>query len=339
MNRSPAACFADAYRGFEDACQSAGRIDRFYGLGSVTVRLTFAGPALLPLLTPALAHLSVDTAAQPDLSVCVWEQVPLDRAVRPFVPGAARFAREGELCMTVGPGRSGLSLLDCRRNLALYSIAEAGEIPAYATAAPFLDILHWWMRLRGAGIVHAAALGTPTGGVLLVGKGGAGKSTTALACLGEELRHAADDHCLITPADPPTAWSLYSSAKLRSDQLERFRALHCGARERFDEGKAIVVLYPRERDKLIAHFPLRAILAVRVTGRQDTALSRAAPAAVLQALAPSTVLQLRGADQRDLSFLADLARRVPGYFLDVGTNLTRIKPTIADLLSDMSGPR
>lgn len=38
-------------------------------------------------------------------------------------------------------------------------------------------------------VVHAAALGTETGGVLLVGNTGAGKSTTALAMLEQRNSH------------------------------------------------------------------------------------------------------------------------------------------------------
>ena len=73
---------------------------------------------------------------------------------------------------------------------------------------------------------------------------------------------------------------------------------------------------------------------MRIAGRSDTALRAAAPADLLRALAPSTALQLRGADQRDLSFLAELARRLPGYVLEVGTDPTQIAPALAELLAD-----
>jgi hypothetical protein len=341
MIESLADRFAAAHRGFTDAQARVGRVERTYAIGAFTIRVSFAGPALVPLFDPALAHLASDPSAPPDLTIRAWDTASTGIAAPPpaapaaewNAPGAHRGGHDGTVYAVRGPGRDACSLLDAGRDLAVYHVSDAGAVPSYATAAPFLDILHWWMRARGAQVVHAAALGTPAGGVLLVGKGGAGKSTTALACCSTALRHAADDHCLVTMGEPPHLWSLYNAAKVRADHLDRFPILRRSRPERFHDDKAIVTLHPHARAQCIAEFPLRAVLVVRVTDRPDTALRPAPPSAVLHALAPSTVLQLKGADQRDLHCIAELSRRVPGHFLDVGTDLTRIAPPIAALLA------
>ena len=341
MNESLAEHFAAAQRGFVDAQARVGRVDRVYTVGAFSIRVSFAGPALVPLFDPALAHLSADVPAPPDLTICAWDTastgiaapLPAAPAAQWNAPGAHRGGHDGSVYAVRGPGRDACSLLDASRDLAVYHVSDASAVPSYATAAPFLDILHWWMRAHGAQVVHAAALGTPAGGLLLVGKGGAGKSTTALACCSTALRHAADDHCLVTLDGPPHVWSLYNAAKVRADHLDRFPILRGSRAERFHDDKAIVTLHPHARAQCIAEFPLRAIVVVRITDRPDTALHPAPPSAVLHALAPSTVFQLKGADQRDLHCIAELSRRVPGHFLDVGTDLTRIAAAIASLLA------
>src|SRR5947208_1898035 len=61
----------DGYRRAEQA--TGGALVRFYAVGGQTICLRFAGPALLPHLTPALAHLEVKPADAPALTVCVWD--------------------------------------------------------------------------------------------------------------------------------------------------------------------------------------------------------------------------------------------------------------------------
>ena len=45
-------------------------------------------------------------------------------------------------------------------------------------------LFHWIMEDRGRALVHAAAVGRSDGGLLIVGRGGSGKSTTALVVRG-----------------------------------------------------------------------------------------------------------------------------------------------------------
>ncbi len=327
-----------AYRRFEAAQARAGRIDRCYSIGSFTVRVSFAGPALLPLLSSALAHLASDPHAAADLTICAWDGTAGAPTTDDSIAPTARYHRAADVHVLRSAGRDEVSVLYEARNLGLYWAPTPAAIPPHVTAAPFVDIFHWWMRPRGAYVVHAAALGTAAGGVLLAGKGGAGKSTTALACAGVDLRHAADDYCLVEMGHRPRVSSLYSSAKIHRDHLGRFSELGLHA-EAFDEDKAILMLHPRATGTLISGFPIRAILLVHVSGRAETVLGDATPSAVVQALAPSTLLQLKAADQRDLSALAELARRVPGYVLDAGTDFRQLKRTIEALCVRSDTPR
>ena len=92
-------------------------------------------------------------------------------------------------------------------------------------AAPLRAILHWWLGSHGVLQVHGGAVGTAEGGALVVGRGGSGKSTTALSSLAAGLRYAGDDFVAITTRPEPWVHSLYCSGKLDPGHLERFARL------------------------------------------------------------------------------------------------------------------
>ena len=77
----------------------------------------------------------------------------------------------------------------------------------------------------GFQLVHAGAVGTRDGGVLLVGKGGSGKSTTTFTCLDSGLAYVSDDYCIIENSSIPYTHSLYSTGKLNAEDVGRFPRL------------------------------------------------------------------------------------------------------------------
>src|SRR5579872_3275601 len=63
--------------------------EQFYELGSRTIRLRFAGPALVSALTRAIGHLRQEPSAKPDLTISVWDSettgVPLSPLLQALV--------------------------------------------------------------------------------------------------------------------------------------------------------------------------------------------------------------------------------------------------------------
>src|SRR4029077_4802081 len=80
-------------------------------------------------------------------------------------------------------------------------------------AEPIRAILSWFMREHNRQLIHAAAVGNSDGGVLLIGRSGAGKSNTALCCLASDLQYAADDFCAVSVGSEPHVYSLYCTGK------------------------------------------------------------------------------------------------------------------------------
>ena len=340
-----AAFFATLEERFRLARQAAGRRRQEFLLGPSQVRLEFAGPALEGPLTAALAHRRIDFGAGPaPLTIHLWDTVstgipmppppwPLDACRE---RGEVRGYNDQRFRTAYSLGSGVLSMLDLERGVGFLWLRDAAQLPYWEAGAPLLTLLHWWFGAQGKQLVHGAAVGYPEGGVLLAGKGGSGKSTTALACLASDLLYAGDDYCLLQTDPAPMVFSLYNSAKLVRDQLGRLPFLtelwESGGEK--EEEKALAFLQPHLPRRLTAGFPLRAILLPRVTGTPRTSLAPVAPAAALKALAPSTLFQLSGAGAPAFLVMARLVRTLPCWQLQLGTDLEEIPRTIGRLLRE-----
>jgi hypothetical protein len=227
-----------------------------------------------------------------------------------------------------------LALLDLERRTAVFWIRDWRRLPTWETGAPLRAILHWWLGDHRRGFVHGAGVGLGSGGALIVGKGGSGKSTTALACLDAGLAYAGDDYCLVGATETPYVHSVYSSAKLTPDSMLRFPRLQqtLGTAGRADGEKSVLFLYPSYRSQLLGGFPLRAILVPRITGRSASDVSALSPSKALLQLAPSSLFQLPGRTPAGFAAIAALVRSVPCYTLQLGTDLSGVASAVAAVL-------
>lgn len=327
--------FAEALEGAKDG------VEQHYRIGGHPVRLRFAGSALISRLAPALAHLAVPGREEPRLTISIWDGqstgtgLPPGPWQQPGADPAQTYQCAGPRIRVVfNPDPPLLSFLDEPAGEAWFWTRSAASVPYYETGLPFRHIFNWWMGSHGRQFAHAAAVGTSAGGALLVGRGGAGKSTTALACLAAGLRYVGDDHCLVSTDPIPYAHSLYSSGKLNPDSLERLPALRPAVAngDSLATEKALLLLASVAGDRVVEGLPIRAILLPHVHAEPATELAPASPAAALLALASSTMLPLPKSHASGLHALAAMVRRVPCYHLRLGACLEDVPPVIVRLL-------
>ncbi|MDQ2674061.1 MAG: serine kinase [Chloroflexota bacterium] len=344
MSRGTAAEWAAGMQAtFEEACRRAGGVVAHdYIVGGHPVRLRFAGPALVPRLAPALSHLAAPEPLEPQLTISIWDGDSTGSGTPPGpwdevedTGDRTHLCAGTRIRAVFYPEPPMMSFLDEPSGQACFWTRSAATVPFYETGSPFRPIFNWWMGSHGRQFAHAAAVGTEAGGVLLVGRGGSGKSTTAMACLGAGLRYAGDDHCLVSTDPIPYAHSLYCSGKLNPDSLERLPALRPALSngDRLDQEKGLILLAGLAWPRVVAGFPIRAILMPQVHPGPETELVSASPAAALLALAPSTMLPLPKSHSAGLGALATLVRRVPCYRLRLGACLDDAPRVIAGLLA------
>jgi hypothetical protein len=332
--------FERAREAFLSAEKNAGgAVTRHYAIGGYAVQIKFAGDALAPLLTPALEHLVASADRdRVDLTICAWDSestaVPMPR--RPWgsedciARGDIRGFKNERIDLALSADVGAVSLLDAQENLGVFWIRSAASVPTYERGAPFRSILHWWMRRHGRLLIHAGAVGCRDKGVLLVGKAGSGKSTSALVSMLKGWSYLSDDYCLLAAERAPRVYSLYNSAKLTAAHLENFPALQSAVSnpaELADE-KALLYIQNHMPDRMISDFPVNLILLPRVSGLPETRLLPASPTDALRALAPSSLFQLPGTGRFEFLALADFVKRVPCFHLELGTNLDKIPDAI-----------
>jgi hypothetical protein len=185
-------------------------------------------------------------------------------------------------------------------------------------------------------MIHAAAVGTPEhGAVLLGGKSGSGKSTTALFALrSKRLQLLGDDYVLVDPDAPgaPEVFSLYTTAKIHEPDRGRVPHVHAEVVGRQEGDKLVAHLLEDWGDHLVERLPLRAILLPRVVPEGPTLTPTTAGDSVRR-LAPSTVMQFPGADpQRVLAAVVRVVRRVPSFDFALGPDPAATTPAIEAFL-------
>jgi hypothetical protein len=327
---------------FAGAARAAGgTAERDHLIGGLRVRLRFAGPALAPRMLPALSHLVTAATGAPGLTISLWDAASTGTGVPPGPwhdpgadPGQTHLCAGERIRAVFYPDPPLLSYLDEPAGRAYFWTRRAECIPFYESGSPLRPIFNWWMAQHGRQFAHAAAVGTSAGGVLLVGRGGSGKSTTALACLDAGLAYAGDDHCLVSMEEEPYAHSLYSSGKLNPDSLVRLPRLRRAVAnaDRLDQEKALLFLTSSAGDRVVTGLPIRAIVLPEIHQGRDTELLPASAAAALLALAPSTLLPLPKSHATGLAVLAGLVRRLPCHRLRLGACLDDAPRVLARLV-------
>lgn len=330
--------FADTYQA---ASAKVGVIRRNYRIAGYTVRLLFAGPALASRLTHALAHLALPESAPPDLTLRLWDSASTGcEPPRPWTTADLDLRGElpafsnAQLLTAVQTDVNAVSILDCSRAQGYYWIDSPASLRAYERAAPLKVLLHWWLRERGLTLIHAGAVGTVDGAALLVGKTGAGKSTTTLACLNAGLRYLADDRCLLALTPTPQVFCLYNSAKLHLAQMERFPTLLPTVNNQQETAteKALIYLQEAMPQQIAPVLPIRALLLAKVAGTTTTTLAPVSRMALLRDFVTSTLVYQPGATHLEVHSMTELVRQLPCYQINLGSDLTGIAPVVVQAI-------
>jgi hypothetical protein len=328
---------------FERAAAASGGVEeRHFAIGPAIVTLRFAGRALQPLILPALAHLATPwRAAARSLTVSLFDSESTGTPMPPPAWTPDSYGARGEIIgfntdrfrTIYAHGVDLLQMMDLERERAVFWAPSYRIIPYFEIGGPLRAILHWWMWREPYQPLHAGAVGLETGGVLLAGKRGSGKSTSTLACLAGGLLYAGDDYVLAGGQDP-FVYSLYNTAKLVPDNLHRFPQFEPAIRnrERLGEEKAMIFVHEAFPARISAGFPIRAVLLPKVTGERDTRLKRTSPMSALLALAPTTILHMAGASQEAFEKMSRLVKQTPCYVLEAGTDLPQIPAVVRELL-------
>jgi hypothetical protein len=336
--------FNKSYEKFLQAKSAAGEINFYYRIADTTICLKFAGDRLVPSLTAALEHLRLDNVPTPDFTIGIWdsESTKVDMIPPPCTKEC--FTDRGDIWGFNSHRikaafhwiECSVNLMDLEKKTGIYWVQTAETLPYWVVASPLRTIFHWWMENNGCQLLHAAAVGNENGAVLITGKGGVGKSTTALSCLQDGLFYIADDYVITKLKPAPAVVSLYCTAKLNADHVINFPDLSrlINNTEKLDQEKAVIFLNHSLNQKLVTEMPLKAILTPQITDEHDSHIKPVSRWDIQRAMSFTTMSQLPYVGHHTHNYISQLASSLPHYILEIGKDFTRIPAAISDFLSD-----
>ncbi|MBE0640754.1 MAG: hypothetical protein IH599_01880, partial [Bacteroidales bacterium] len=327
---------------YSQAAERMGEQRFFYDLAGTVVCIAYAGGTLAPLLSPALEHLRIEGEERYDALFCVWDSESSGVSMPPPPCKRSAFTDRGDIWGFNSQrirtawhwGEFSVNVMDLESNTAVFWVETARALPYWSVASPFRTLFHWWMEKNGGQLLHAAAIGSPEGAVLITGKGGVGKSTTALSCLDAGMLYLGDDYLLVTELPEPRVHSLYSTAKLNWDDLGKFPRLAPWVSEPMKAGqeKANLFLHPGLKGSIVKSMPLRAILTPSITPDPDTTLAGVPFWTIRGNMAFTTMSQLPYAGRQTHEYIGRLCRNLPILELRLGYDLSRIPEVLGKLL-------
>lgn len=327
---------------FEKYSDRSGRpVDRHYCIQGTTFSLRYANEVMLPVISPALEHLQVEVAGPSELTIYIWDSESTGAPA--IVTGCdSSSPAKGEIWIrnetsetsAFRPADNLLYQLNADEGVAHFWAQDGTDLPFDERVGPLRHILSWWLRERDLYFVHSSGVGTDSGGLLIAGNNGAGKSTTALTCLNSGLKFFGDNYVLVGGGPRPNLSTLYASASLRIPHAKNVPDILApfNPSTSVQAGKQSAYLNHVYPDRMASGLPLRAIAFPLLTDAPETTFQLATKRDALMALVSNSITPLSGRDPEAFQFLASLVRRLPTYRLLIGTDRGRIPGAITRLL-------
>ena len=347
---APAALLEPLVDAFERACLRVAPVCRCFAMAGTIVRFAIAGQALAAALLRAFDHLAVAPDRPADLSVRLWDAtetgiarpLPDLRGLMaehaPFGDGLVARDAAGSVGAIGFQSPRVFALLDPAAAILAGCVTDAQALSFFEIGKPLQPLLFHWHAAHGTLPLHAALVSAQGRGMILGGKGGSGKSTSALACARAGLDFLGDDYVGIG-ADGPrgmTGHSLYASAWLEDGHSRVLPWLTEHPLPGTDSGerKQSFSVLDALPGRLAQTTRIVAIGLPRVTAEPVAAARRIAPGEALRRLAPSSILQIPFLETpQAMAAIGRLVRACPCYELTVGPDLPSIARCVGRILS------
>ncbi len=340
--------FADLANDFECATRAHRTREFALRIADRDIRIRVVGDAWADTVAAAMGHLErpASDAPRPELNIDVWDvratgvAVSKRAAADPAAPPILmKGSRDGRF---VGEERHhGMTWLD-RRNNRIVGFSEcATRLNLDERARPFHKMLSAWLEDRGVQFVHSGLIRHAGRGILFVGNGGAGKSTSSIACLRAGMRYLGDDFIGLGKEDGRfVGHGFYASCLLNVHHIERFpdlRPLGHAPNHSYEQ-KCVLYLTDAFPDCLCQRSTIDALVLPKVVDSDTTTFRRATPVETLKAIAPTSVMMLPRPNRAAFERLVELVQTTPGYWLELGRRIEAIPEAVCALAQSLPGP-
>lgn len=209
------------------------------------------------------------------------------------------------------------------------------KLPQWYLASPFRIPLSWILSTENIQMVHGAALASPLGAILLAGKSGSGKSTTALACAFERKGYVGDDYCAYD-VNTKELLMVYRTGKMTAKTLALFlNQSYPIKNQSLADGEKAIVYFSDPPASLVSRSPLKKILLPKITSELESQIRPATSQDALQAILPTTMSELMGGSRSTPKRLLMLSHAAPAFHLNLGENIGQLVKLISSCLDSI----
>jgi hypothetical protein len=286
------------------------------------LRIDMAGSATIDAIAPAFSRLAQKSPPPEDAArLLIWAGEQYAHPIwQSNGGGPVRFRGGGLVCCHQ---QRMVEVFAPKELMLMWGVPkafESGDVRAH----PASTALAAWLASRGVQMLHVAAVGDASGAALLVGAGGAGKSTSALACAHRGLGFLGDDLCVVDATSSPTVHALYATAKVTDESEARLNFCAGTTIGLTEKGKRAVAL--SDKVSVLPSAPIKAIISLNKSSDGASTPTRLSTAEVLRILMPTALKAAIGPKELSqwLRSAASLARVTPGYRVDIGWDLDAV---------------
>ncbi|SFR34912.1 hypothetical protein SAMN04488005_0729 [Yoonia tamlensis] len=224
-------------------------------------------------------------------------------------------------------------VFDVDRAIGIQWMASREGYPAWDAGSPLRNFVQWHLGAVDRSLLHGGTLALDGAGVLLAGAGGAGKSSTVLAGIFAGLQSVGDDYVLVD-AGKRAACPVFDTLKQDEAGLRRLGQWDHAAIPKAAnwQGKHQFYLPDVTDGALASQIDLKAILLPHLTHGDQTSVTPVDAKSAFIALAPSGVTQIHCDRPRLFSVAGKIARLLPAYRLDLGTEPDEITAVLRQFL-------
>ncbi len=227
-----------------------------------------------------------------------------------------------------------IQLFDERRKLGVQLTCDEGQLPPWEPGSVLKSFAYWIALQNKMFMQHAGTVCNGTKGLLLVGRGGSGKSGTVLAGLSDGLISCGDDHVLIEFGETLNARSIYAIMKQDQAGFERcslFSAEIANLKRNWQnkiEIRPEIIGLPA----IDPQCPINAIVFPRVEPSVKSSFKEVTIKDVSDGLVPSNQVEGPGNLSQSIAYTLRLFRSVPIYRLSLGSDAKHVAQTLRNLL-------
>lgn len=344
-DRVPFHALAD---GFQQALVSGAELHQLMVvIAGLPVSIRVIGDAWFDMVQRATHHLvrfkNSDDAV---LHIDAWDEHATGvRIKRKVLPTDAPLVvmKMSEDGMYVGEERRHTTLWMDRSSARIIGCTQTAErLNLDERARPFHKLLSHWLEERNVQFLHAGLVSHNDAGLLFVGNGGAGKSTSSICCLRAGMGYLGDDFVGFSQDGQEfTGHGLYASCLLDSHHLQRFPDLIPLAHAPHFESEHKHVLYLDQHfsGSLKVSQTITGLVLPRVVDSETTSFEPASRMQGLRALAPTSVMYLARPNRAAFDRISALVESVPSFWLNLGRDVSTIAPSVRALAASIANTK